>query len=97
MSSEESVHGSLMAVTPTSGKGTPGTWWFLRQARARLDNAEHSTVARVRDEGVSKPFADGVYANQRLNLVASWEGSSTNCQGFKPYLGNLAVRHYRGA
>jgi hypothetical protein len=25
------------------------------------------------------------------------EGSSTKCQGFKPYLGNPAVRHYRGA
>jgi len=30
MSSEEAGHVSLMEVTPTSGKGTLGTWWFLR-------------------------------------------------------------------
>jgi hypothetical protein len=41
MSSEEAVHVSLMEVMPTSGKGTLGTWWFLRQARARLDKTEH--------------------------------------------------------
>jgi hypothetical protein len=41
MSSEEAVHVSLMEVTPTSGKGTLGTWWFLRQAWARLDKTEH--------------------------------------------------------
>jgi hypothetical protein len=28
---------SLAKVTPTSGKGTLGTWWFVRQARARRD------------------------------------------------------------
>ena len=42
MSSEETVHVSLMKVTPTSGKGTLGTWWFLRQARARLDKTGHT-------------------------------------------------------
>ena len=26
-----------------------------------------------------------------------WEGLLTTCHGFKPYLGNPAVRHYRGA
>jgi hypothetical protein len=70
MSSEESVHGSLMKVIPTSGKGTLGTWRFLRWARARLDKTEHSTAARTRDKVVSKPFAGGAYAHQRLNLVA---------------------------
>jgi hypothetical protein len=40
MSLEEAVHVSLMEVTPTPGKGTLGTWWFLRQARARLDKTE---------------------------------------------------------
>jgi hypothetical protein len=59
MSSEESVHGSLMKVMPTSGKGTLGTWWFLRRARARLDKTEHLTAARARDEVMSKPFAGG--------------------------------------
>ena len=46
---------------------------------------------------MSKPVADGVYANQRLNFAANWEGSSTECQGLKPDLRNSAVRHYRGA
>jgi len=75
MSSEESAHGSLMKVIPTSGKGTLGTWWSLRRARARLDKTEHLTAARARDEVVSKPFASRAYAYQRLNLVANWEGS----------------------
>jgi hypothetical protein len=30
-------------------------------------------------------------------LAGEWEGSRTTCQGFKPDLGNSAVRHYRGA
>src|SRR5260370_30116381 len=46
---------------------------------------------------MSKPFEVGAYVHQRLNLVAKWEGSRTKCQGFKPDLGNSAVRHYRGA
>jgi hypothetical protein len=32
-----------------------------------------------------------------LSFVANWEGSSTKYQGFKPYLRNSAVRHYREA
>jgi hypothetical protein len=46
---------------------------------------------------VSKPFGVGAYAYQRLNLVAKREGLRTRYQGFKPDLGNSAVRHYRGA
>jgi hypothetical protein len=30
-------------------------------------------------------------------LATMWEGSLMTCQGFKPYLGNPAVRHYRRA
>jgi hypothetical protein len=59
-----------MKVTPTSGKGTLGTWWFLRQARARLDKTlkpSISTAARARNEATSKLFADGAYAHQRLD------------------------------
>ena len=33
MSSQEAVHVSLMTVTPRSGKGTLGTWWFHCSAR----------------------------------------------------------------
>ena len=68
MSSEEAVHVSLMEVTPTSGKGTLGTWWFLRQARVGLIKPSIQTAARARDEAMSKLFEDGVYANQRLSL-----------------------------
>jgi hypothetical protein len=46
---------------------------------------------------VSKPVEGGAYAYQRLNFATMWEGSLMTCQGFKPYLGNPAVRHYRGA
>src|ERR1700675_1772725 len=41
MSSEETVHVSHIEITLTSGQGTLGTWWFLRQVRARLDKTEH--------------------------------------------------------
>jgi hypothetical protein len=41
MSSQETEHVSLMKVTPTSGKETLGTWWLLRQVRARLDKTGH--------------------------------------------------------
>jgi len=46
---------------------------------------------------VGKPGVAGVHANQRLNLSTPWEGLQMICQGFKPDLGNPAVRHYRGA
>ena len=42
MSLQETMHVSLMKVTPTSGKAALGTWWFLRQARARLDKTGHT-------------------------------------------------------
>jgi hypothetical protein len=32
-----------------------------------------------------------------LEPRGEWEGERTKCQGFKPDLGNSAVRHYRGA
>ena len=78
MSSEEAVHVSLMKVTPTSGKGTLGTWRFLRQARVRLDKIVHTTAARARDEARSKPFDDGAYAYQRLNLGTKGKAHGRN-------------------
>jgi hypothetical protein len=72
MSSEEAVHVSLMEVTPTSGKGTLGTWWFLRQSI--------STAARARDEARSKPFDDGAYAHQRLNLGTKGKAHGRNAK-----------------
>jgi len=35
MSSQEAVHVSRIAVTPISGKGTLGTWWFHFQRGGR--------------------------------------------------------------
>ena len=46
---------------------------------------------------MGKPGVAGVHANQRLNLSTPWEGLQMICQGFKPDLGNPAVRHSRGA
>ena len=80
MSSEEAVHVSLMEVTPTSGKGTLGTWWFLRRARARLDKTEHSAAARARNNVVSKPLADEAYAHQRLNLGPKGKAHGRNAK-----------------
>jgi len=80
MSSEEAVHVSLMEVTPTSGKGTLGTWWFLRQARARLDKTEHQTAARARDGARSKLFEDGAYVHQRLNLGTKGKAHGRNAK-----------------
>ena len=46
---------------------------------------------------MSKPFGVGAYAYQRLNLMTKGKAHGRNSQGFKPDLGNSAVRHYRGA
>jgi hypothetical protein len=95
MSSQEAVHVSLMEVTPTSGKGTLGTWWFHFQRGGRTQSRhkpthelELSYEQTIRSRGVCAPA---------LKPRGEWEGSRTKCQGFKPDLGNSAVRHYRGA
>ena len=94
MSSQEAVHVSRMAVTPTSGKGTLGTWWFhcqrggWTQSRPKpTHEMELSCEQTIRGRGVCVPA---------LEPRGEREGSRTRCQGFKPDLGNSAVRHYRG-
>src|ERR1700746_2676022 len=94
MSSQEAVHVSLM-VMPTSGKGTLGTWWFHFQRGGRTQRRhkpthelELSYEQTIRSRGVCAPA---------LEPRGEREGSRTKCQGFKPDLGNSAVRHYRGA
>ena len=47
-------------------------------------------------EAVVKPVEEGAYVYQHLNRCSCWEGPRKKGQGFKPDLGNLAVRHYRG-
>src|SRR5260370_15913374 len=95
MSSQEAVHVSLMEATPTSGKGTLGTWWFHFQRGGRTQSRhkptyemELSCEQTICRRGVCEPA---------LELRGEWEGVRTKCQDFKPDLGNSAVRHYRGA
>jgi len=81
MSSEETVHVSLMEVTPTSGKGTLGTWRFLRQTCGLgLIKPSISTAARARDEVTSKLFDDGAYVHQRLNLGTKRKAHGRNAK-----------------
>src|ERR1700745_3656465 len=96
MSSQEAVHVSLM-VMPTSGKGTLGTWWFhfprggrTQRRHKPTHELELSYEQTIRSRGVCAPV------HQRLNLVANGKAHGRKCQGFKPDLGNSAVRHYRG-
>ena len=68
------MHVSLMKVTPTSGKGTLGTWRFLRQARVRLDK-----TGLNRSQGQGRRYEQtsrrrGVCAPV-LKLRGEWEGS----------------------
>jgi hypothetical protein len=49
---------------------------------------ELSCEQTIRRRGVCAPA---------LEPRGEWEGSRKRCQGFKPDLGNSAVRHYRGA
>jgi hypothetical protein len=95
MSSQEAVHVSRMEVTPTSGKGTLGTWWFHGQRGGRTQSRPEPThemelgcEQTIRSRGVCEPA---------LEPRCEWEGSRTSNQDFKPDLGNSAVRHYRGA
>jgi len=95
MSSQEAVHVSLIEVMPTSGKGTLGTWWFHFQRGGRTQSRHQPTPElelsyeqTIRSRGVCAPA---------LKPCGEWEGSQPKCQGFKPDLGNSAVRHYRGA
>jgi len=46
---------------------------------------------------LGKPWKTGRIANQRLNLAKLGRPKEDAGQDFKPYLGNPAVRHYRGA
>jgi hypothetical protein len=97
MSSQETEHVSLMKVTPTSGKETLGTWWLLRQVRARLDKTGTSNRNQGQERSGKQTFRRRGVCEPALELRGEWEGSSTKGQGFKPDLRNSAVRHYRGA
>jgi hypothetical protein len=97
MSSEEAEHVSLMKVTPTSGKGTLGTWWFLRRARAWLDKTEHINRSRGQGRSQEQTIRRRGGRAPALEPRDEGEGSWTKCQGFKPDLRNSVVRHYRGA
>ena len=53
--------------------------------------------AKRRVEAVVKPGEDGAYVSSALKPHLAWEGPRKKGQGFKPDLGNPAVRHYRRA
>jgi hypothetical protein len=59
-----------------------------RADMSRTHEMELSCEQTIRSRGVCAPA---------LEPRGEWEGSRTRCQGFKPDLGNSAVRHYRGA
>jgi hypothetical protein len=95
MSSQETAYTSPQWGIPTLGKGTLGTWRFHRVAR-RPD----TELAQSRRGNGTRLWANrgrrGVW-EPALKPRPSWEGPWKIGQGFKPDLGNLAVRHYRGA
>ena len=47
MSSQETVHVSLIKVTPISGKETLGTWWCRGPRGARTQNRDKPTQEMV--------------------------------------------------
>jgi hypothetical protein len=96
MSSEEAGHVSLMEVTLTSGKGTLGTWWFLRQARAWLDKTEHTNRSQGEGRSYEQTLRRRGVRVPALEPRDEGKGSWTKCQGFKADLRNSAVWHYRG-
>jgi hypothetical protein len=59
-----------------------------RADRSRTHEMELSCEQTIRSRGVCAPA---------LEPRGEGEGSRTRGQGFKPDLGNSAVRHYRGA
>jgi len=69
--------------------GTPAARWSGTEPAI---SRRHGCV-----EAVVKPVEEGAYVYQHLNRCSCWEGPRKKGQGFKPDLGNLAVRHYRGA
>jgi hypothetical protein len=95
MSSQESVHDSLVTVTPGLGKGTLDTWRFHRQRGGRTQSRHQADAcggtrlwANHGGRGVCEPA---------LEPLRRWVGLWKKGQGFKPDRGNPAVRHYRGA
>jgi hypothetical protein len=95
MSSQEAVHVCRMEVTPTSGKGLWALGGFIfsavvghRADKSRTHAMELSCEQTHRSRGVCVPA---------LEPRGEGEGLRTRYQGFKPDLGNSAVRHYRGA
>jgi hypothetical protein len=96
MSSQETIYVSRMAVTPTSGKGTLGTWWFYFQRGVVGHRADRSRTHEMNLSCEQTIWRRGVCV-PALEPRGEREGLRTRGQGFKPDLRNSAVRHYRGA
>ena len=96
MSSQETIYVSRMAVTPTSGKGTLGTWRFYFQRGVVGHRADRSRTHEMNLSCEQTTWYRGVCV-PALEPRGEREGLRTRGQGFKPDLRNSAVRHYRGA
>jgi hypothetical protein len=87
-----------MEVTPTSRKGTLGTWWF--RCSTWQSDAE-PTISLTCETGLSfgQTTEVGAYADQRLNLakLGRLKEERPKGQDSEPDLRNSAVRDYRGA
>ena len=91
MSSQETIYVSRMAVTPTSGKGTLGTWWFYFQRGVVGHRADRSRTHEMNLSCEQTIWRRGVCA-PALEPRGEREGLRTRGQGFKPDLRNSAVR-----
>src|SRR6516164_4936326 len=78
-----------------SGQRGSGTWRFHRQRDSRTQSRRYVVAGLERDHG--QTWLAGAYANQRLNLAQTWEGTWKICHVLEPDLRNSAVRHYWGA
>lgn len=67
MSSQETVHGSLMQVTPPSGKGTLDHGGVIVQRGDRTLSRHKPSLEMALGRGQTTEV--GAYANQRLNLA----------------------------
>ena len=85
-----------MEVTPTSRKGTLGTWWFRRSA-GQSDAVPTMRLTYETELSFEQTTEVGAYADQRFNLAKLGRLKEERAKTPNRTLGNPAVRDYRGA
>ena len=96
--SSEGTEGASPQCGQNPAFGQRDSGYLAGTPAARWSGTEPAISRRHgRVEAVVKPVEEGAYVYQHLNRCSCWEGPRKKGQGFKPDLGNLAVRHYRGA